>query len=167
MADAEAKSTPTPQKLSMAFAVGVLARLIPRPREEHWACVKGVLRYWKHIVDYRIIYGSEDATIRGYADADFVADPDRRQSVGGYAYLGRRCCELGLKALAYCGNFIHGGRVYGPWHGAWEALWLRKLIFDGVFEPICVLCDSVGAMAQIHNPVGHQLAKHIDVQHQL
>jgi hypothetical protein len=99
MADAEAKSTPTPQKLSMAFAVGVLARLIPRPREEHLACVKGVLRYWKHIVDYRIIYGSEDATIRGYADADFVADPDRRQSVGGYAYLAGGAVSWGSKLL--------------------------------------------------------------------
>jgi hypothetical protein len=71
----------------MAFAVGVLARFISKPREEHWACVKGVLRYLKHTVDYGIKYGSGDATVKGYADADFAADLDRRRSVGGYVFL--------------------------------------------------------------------------------
>jgi hypothetical protein len=26
-------------------------------------------------------------------------------------------------------------------------------------------CDSAGALDQMHNPVGHQRTKHIDVQH--
>jgi hypothetical protein len=50
----------------MAFAVGVLARFISKPREEHWACVKGFLRYLKHTMDFGIKYGSRDATVRGY-----------------------------------------------------------------------------------------------------
>jgi hypothetical protein len=36
----------------------------------------------------------------------------------------------------------------------------------GVAGSVQLYCDSVGALAQMHNPAGHQRAKHIGVQHQ-
>lgn len=52
-------------------------------------------------------------------------------------------------------------------NGVKEALWLRKLMetLYGEAGSVQMNCDSNGALAQMHNPVGHQRAKHIDVQH--
>jgi hypothetical protein len=52
-------------------------------------------------------------------------------------------------------------------NGVKEALWLRKLMetLYGAAGSVQMYCDSAGALAQIHNPVGHQRAQHIDVLH--
>jgi hypothetical protein len=54
----------------LAFAIGVLARFISKPREEHWACVKAVLRYLKQTQDFGIMYGVAVTPLEGYADTD-------------------------------------------------------------------------------------------------
>jgi hypothetical protein len=41
----------------MASAVGVLARFIFKPRQEHWVRVQGVLQYLKQTAECGIIYG--------------------------------------------------------------------------------------------------------------
>jgi hypothetical protein len=48
-----------------------------------------------------------------------------------------------------------------------EALWLRKVMetLCGMAVSVQMCCDSAGALAQMHNPVGHQRAGHIDVLH--
>ena len=98
----------------MAFAVGVLARFISKPREEHWARVKGVLHYLKETADYGIIYGAADSRLEGYADSDFAADPDRLRSTGGYVFtLAGGRYQLGLEAAADCGDVYDGGGVHG------------------------------------------------------
>jgi hypothetical protein len=52
-------------------------------------------------------------------------------------------------------------------NGAKEALWLRKVMetLYGAAGSVQMNSDSSGALAQMHNPVGHQKAKHIDVLH--
>jgi hypothetical protein len=52
-------------------------------------------------------------------------------------------------------------------NGTKEALWLRKVVetLYGMAISVQMYCDSAGALAQMHNPVGHQMAKHIDVLH--
>jgi hypothetical protein len=54
----------------MVFAVGVLARFILKPLEEHWACIKGILHYLKQTEAYGNIYGAATTPLEGFTDAD-------------------------------------------------------------------------------------------------
>jgi hypothetical protein len=102
------------------------------------------------------------------AYADFAADPDRRCSVGGYVFLrAGGAISWGSKLLPTLATSTMEAEYMAHGNGAREALWIRKLMqtFVGVAKPVCVSCDNMGALAQMQNPVGHQRAKHIDVQH--
>jgi transposase InsO family protein len=152
----------------IAYAVGVLARFISKPRQKHWVRVKGVLQYLKQTADYGIIYGLEDALLEGYTDSDYAADPDKRRSTGGYVFLlAGGAISWGSKLLPTVATSIMEAEYMANGNGAKEALWLRKVMetLYGVTVSVQIYCDNVGALAQMHNPVGHQKAKHIDVLH--
>jgi hypothetical protein len=154
----------------IAYVVGVLACFISKPRQEHWVRVKGVLQYLKQTADYGIIYGLEDASLEGYTDSDYAADPDKRRSTGAYVFLlAGGAISWGSKLLptvATCTSTMEA-QYMANGIGAKEALWLRKVMetLYGVAVSVQMYCDNVGALAQMHNPVGHQKAKHIDVLH--
>jgi hypothetical protein len=71
----------------LAGAVGVLARFIPYPRQEHWVCAKGVLHYLRPTAESSVIYSAADSLLEDFADSDCVADPVRRRSTGGFTFL--------------------------------------------------------------------------------
>jgi hypothetical protein len=113
----------------MAFAVGMLARFISKPREEHWARVKRVLHYLKQMAEYGIIYGLEDAPLEGYADSDCAADPEKRRGTGGYVFLlAGGAISWGLKVLRTVATSTMVAEYMANGNGAKEALWLRKVM---------------------------------------
>jgi hypothetical protein len=155
-------------RLDMAYAVGVLACFISKPREEHWARVKRVLHYLKQTAEYGIIYGLEDAPLEGYADSDYAADANKRRSTGGYVFLlVGGAINWGFKVLPTVATSTMEAEYMANGNGAKEALWLRKVMetLYGAAGSVQMYSDSSGALAQMHNPVGHQKAKHIDVLH--
>jgi hypothetical protein len=150
----------------MASAVGVLARFISKPREEHWACIKGILHYLKQTEDYGIFYAAVTTLLDGFADADYAADPDKHRSTGGYVFmLAGGAITQSSKLLPTVATSTMEAEYMAHGNETKEALWLRKLMETLYGESGCVqlYCDSAGAPAQMHNPVGHQRAKHIDV----
>jgi hypothetical protein len=119
----------TSTRLDMAYAVGVLARFISKPREEHWAHVKSVLHYLKQTAEYGIIYGLEDAPLEGYADSDYAVDPDKRRSTGGYVFLlAGGAISWGSKVLPTVATSTMEAEYMANGNGAKEALWLRKVM---------------------------------------
>jgi hypothetical protein len=141
----------------MAFAIGVLARFISAPREEHRMRVKAVRHYLKETVDYAIIYGAASTPLEGYADSDYAADPDKRRSTGGYVFLmAGGAITWGSKLLPTVATSTMEAEYMAHSNGVKEALWLRKLMTTlfGVAGSVQLYCESVGALAQMHNPVG-------------
>eukprot|EP00253_Pinus_taeda_P008387 PITA_08387 len=75
----------------IAHAVGVLSRVMSKPRKEHWTIVKRVFRYLRGTSDYGLCYKGRprldrELDIHGFIDADWVGDLDQRISTSGYVF---------------------------------------------------------------------------------
>ena len=151
----------------LAQPVGVLARFMSNPSEEHMAAAKQVLRYLAGTMDMGIMFTRDGSDqILGYCDADYAGDLDKRRSTSGYVFLrsgGAISWSSKLQptvALSTCeAEYISAS------HAAREALWLRNLAgeFDGQVKQIKIHVDNQGALKLIHHPHAHQRTKHIDV----
>ena len=152
----------------LAQSVGVLSRYMSAPTKEHMSAAKQVLRYLAGTVDLGLMYEQGDGIVRGYCDADYAGDQDKRRSTSGYVFLlnggavswnsklqptvAASTCESEFMAAAYAAK---------------EALWLRQLMaeFQGEVRSVELRADNKGALALLHHPTGHQRTKHIDVAH--
>ena len=71
----------------IAQAVGAPAKYVTRPTGEHWAAVKGVLRYLAGTQQLELVYSAAQAGLEAYADADFAGDLDSRRSTAGFVFV--------------------------------------------------------------------------------
>jgi hypothetical protein len=98
-----------------------------------------------------------DRAARGYADSDYAANPDKRRSTGGFVFLlAWGAISWGSKLLPTVATSIMEAEYMAHGNGVKKALWLRKLMetLYGAAGSTQLYCDSAGALAQIHNPVG-------------
>ena len=58
----------------IAFAVGVVSRYMSNPGKKHWEAMKGIMRYLKATKHMCICYGSQDLSVKGYTNSDYVGD---------------------------------------------------------------------------------------------
>jgi Reverse transcriptase (RNA-dependent DNA polymerase) len=154
----------------LAHAVGLLARFMAKPRQEHWIHLKGVLRYLCKTRNRGIMYGGKDCKVEGYCDSNYAADPDKRRSTGGFVFLlAGGAISWGSKLLPTVATSTLEAEYMASACSAKEALWIRKLMttLRGVEGAACITinCDNQGALALQRNPTSHQRAKHIDVSH--
>jgi hypothetical protein len=71
----------------LAFAVTILSQFNNNPTYEHWEATKGVLRYLKHTLSYKLTYDAgKNSGLEGYCDADGMTQEDRH-AFSGYAFL--------------------------------------------------------------------------------
>lgn len=56
------------------------------PGKKHWEAVKGLMRYLRGTLEICICFGTRDACVLGYTDADFAGHPDTRRSTSGYVF---------------------------------------------------------------------------------
>ena len=152
----------------IAFSVGMLARFMSHPREEHFAYAKGILHYLRSTAARGIKFKDDDVTLKGYCDSDYAADPDKRRSTGGYVFIitGGAISWASKLLPTVATSTLEAEYMSAAW-AAKEALWLRKLMatFEGKVQPCKLFCDNQGALALMRNPTCHQRAKHIDVGH--
>ena len=152
----------------LAQSVGLLARFMSNPSEDHLAAAKQVLRYLAGTVDYGLKYTKSESQLIGYCDADYAGDLDKRKSTSGFVFLrsgGAVSWSSKLQstvALSTCeAEFISSANAIR------EALWLRNLLgdFRGQVECVKIHGDNQGALKLLHHPHAHQRTKHIDVAH--
>jgi len=160
----------TSTRPDLAYAVGLLARFMATPRQEHWSRVKQVLQYLRKTANRGLMLGGGDFKLEGYCDSDYAADPDKRRSTGGYVFLlAGSAVSWGSKLLPTVATSTLEAEYMASAWGAKEALWLRKLMttLRGAkgAEGVVLHCDNQGALALQRNPTSHQRAKHIDVAH--
>ena len=74
-------------RLDITFVVGVVSRYMSNPSNKNWEAVKGVMRYLNGTKELCIYFGSKEACVLGYTDADYVGDMDKRRSTSGYVFI--------------------------------------------------------------------------------
>ncbi|KAH9723787.1 CCHC-type domain-containing protein [Citrus sinensis] len=65
----------------ISYAVSVVSMYMANPGKKHWRAVKWILRYLSGTTDYGLIYRAKRGTkadVKGYADADYTGDLDKR-----------------------------------------------------------------------------------------
>jgi hypothetical protein len=152
----------------ISFAVGYVSRFMEKPRQEHLAAVKHLLRYVAGTIEFGIEYpkftGGNNRLI-GYSDSDLGGDIDERKSTTGVLFfLGEKVVTWQSQkqktvALSTCEAEYMAG--------ACQAVWLTRLLRDiageDVQQPVLKM-DNQSAIALSKNPVLHERSKHIDAK---
>ncbi|XP_043717750.1 secreted RxLR effector protein 161-like [Telopea speciosissima] len=71
----------------ICYIVGIMSRYQSNPGQEHWAAIKGILKYLRRTKDYFIVYGCDQLSVVGYTDSDFQTDKDDRKSTSGMVFM--------------------------------------------------------------------------------
>ena len=74
-------------RLDICHAVGMVSRYQYNPSQEHWKAVKRILRYLKGTSYYSLCYQGNYFRLKGYTDADWGGDLDKRKSTPGFTFL--------------------------------------------------------------------------------
>lgn len=69
-------------RLDLSFAVGLISHYMSKPGRQHWEVVKWVMRYLKGALNSDLLFTKgEGFMVRGFCDADYATNLDRRISV--------------------------------------------------------------------------------------
>jgi len=110
------------------FATSMLVQYSQDPTRAHLEAAKQVVHYLKTTCDLELTYGSSDATIIGYSDADHTSQL-HQHSISGYVFL------IGGGAMAWSSKKQPTVAIYSTeaeniasCHGMNEAVWLHSLL---------------------------------------
>ena len=154
----------------ISYSVGVLARYMSNPGQQHWAAGKGLLRYLKGTVNRGVVYSKPDNEIKIYCDADFGGDLDTRKSTTGLLItIGGGSIVWSSKLQGTVAASTTEAEYIAASEAGKEVKWLSKLLNDLEIYPksevLTVQTDNQSCLKLIKNPVNHRRTKHIDVKH--
>ena len=153
----------------MAFAVGLVCRYMSKPIKMHWQAVKWLLRYLKGSIKIRLVFrGEGEFVVRGYCDADYAGDADKRRSttgmvftVGGNPVSWRSSLQKVVALSSTESEYIALSEA------SREAVWLKGFVSELGFsqEAVKIYCDSQSAIALAKNAVCHERTKHVQTKY--
>lgn len=134
----------------------------------HWQGCKRVLRYLKETCNDGLYYkAGRELKLKAYVDADWAADKDDRESIGGYCVsLGDNLVSWSAKKQRVVSKSGTEAEYRALSNGAAEIIWIMSLLneFSYQIEPKTVIwCDNKSAIALAENPVFHGRTKHIEI----
>ena len=152
----------------LCFAVGLISRYMSKPGRIHWEAVKWVMRYLKGALDSDLLFTKgEDFKVRGFCDADYATDLDRRRSVTGYVF------QVGGNTISWRSGLQHivalsttESEYMALAEAFKEALWLKGFVSELGFkqDDVRVFSDSQSAIHLAKNGGFHERTKHIDTR---
>ena len=153
----------------LAFAVGLVCRYMSNPIKDHWLAVKWLLRYLRGSVKTRLVFRKEgEFAVRGYCDADYAGDADKRRSttgmvftVGGNPVSWRSSLQKVVALSSTESEYISLSEA------SREAVWLKGFVNELGFnqDAIKIYCDSQSAIALAKNAVCHERTKHVQTKY--
>lgn len=158
----------------VSYALSATSRYQSNPGNDHWIAVKNILKYLRRTKDTFLIYGGqEELSVIGYTDASFQTDHDDFRSQSGYVFClnGGAVSWKSSKQETVADSTTEAEYIAAS-NAAKEAVWIKKFISDlgivpSIVDPIELLCDNNGAIAQAKEPRSHQKSKHIQRRYHL
>ena len=154
----------------IAYGVGLVSRFMSCPSKEHWQAVKWLLRYIKGSLNKGLVYKKvelDQIEVKGYCDADYAADLDKRRSLTGYVF------TLGGNLVSWKSTLQHvvalsttEAEYIALTEAIKEAIWIKGIINElGIkSSSVKLYCDSQSAIHLSKNTMFHERTKHIDVR---
>lgn len=154
----------------ICFALTYLARFQENPTQEHWQCLKRILRYLSGTINVGLRYSKQNdaPALSCNVDADWANDLTDRKSTTGffikvYGNVVQWCSrKQAVVALSSC-----EAEYVAACDAAKEVLWLLKVMDDldlGVQLPVKMLEDNSGCISVSENPETRR-SKHYDVRY--
>ncbi|XP_039682830.1 secreted RxLR effector protein 161-like [Medicago truncatula] len=158
----------------VSYALSATSRYQSNPGNDHWIAVKNILKYLRRTKDTFLVYGGqEELSVIGYTDASFQTDHDDFRSQSGYVFClnGGAVSWKSSKQETVADSTTEAEYIAAS-NAAKEAVWIKKFISDlgivpSIVDPIELLCDNNGAIAQAKEPRSHQKSKHIQRRYHL
>ena len=123
--------------------------------------MKCILKYLRRTKDLFLVYGREELKLQGYTDSSFQSDPDDSKSTDGFLFT-LNGGEVSWKSSKQptTADLTTEAKYIVASDAAKEAVWLKKFITDlgvvpTISDPIPLLCDKNGAIAQAIEPRSH------------
>lgn len=154
----------------ICLAVGFFSRFQETAEEEHWVCLKRVLRYLKHTINYELVFNKTENVkpIFGFVDADWGSDPNDRKSISGYLFKVYGCTISWTSKKQQTVSLSSTEAEYiAACSAACEVLWLKNILLDmniTINTPINIFEDNQGCIQIAKNP-DTKRTKHIDIKH--
>lgn len=156
----------TVTRLELAFSVHKVCQFMHNPLEEHWMCVKRILRYLNATVTHGLLLQPalpSTMSIQAYCDADWGADLEDRRSISSY------CVFLGPNLVSWSSkkqNTVSRSTTEAEYRSLAEVTWIQSLLRElRVFCPQkpLVRCDNLSTVLLTANPVLHARTKHLEL----
>ena len=157
----------------IAFAVGMVARFMEHPGQQHWIAVKRIFRYLQGTQSHGLQYHSgANIGFEGYSDADWAGDTNDRKSTSGYVFkLCGAPISWGSKKQASVSLSTSEAEYIALSLTIQEGKWIHNLLCEllqvvGIAPPDLVIFeDNQSCIKMTKNPVNHGRAKHIDIKY--
>ncbi|KAL0402114.1 UNVERIFIED_CONTAM: hypothetical protein Slati_4241300 [Sesamum latifolium] len=114
-----------------------------------------------------LIYGGGESILEGYSDASFQSDDDDAKSQSGFVFNlnGGVVAWKSSKKPTTAGSTMKAEYI-AALKAAKEAIWMKNYIYKlcvvlSIAEPVVILCDNNGAIAQAKELRSHHCSKHI------
>ncbi|XP_034229403.1 uncharacterized mitochondrial protein AtMg00810-like [Prunus dulcis] len=150
----------------IAYAVSVVNQFMHSPSEDHMGVVMSILRYLKVTPGKGLMFSKySHIDVEGYMNADWAGSVIDRCSTSGYfTFVGSNLVTWRSKKQKVVSRSNNEAEYRGMAQGVCELLWLRRLLRDLRFapqKPMDLYCNNKAAIAIAHNPVQHDLTKHV------
>ena len=146
---------------NICYSVGMVNRYQLNPRPKHWQAVKHILKYFRRMRDYMLVYRCEDLILIGYTDSEFQLDLDFKKFTLGCVFtLGGGAITWRSVKQSCIADSIMEVKYVAACEVAKEVVWLKKFLSNlGVVRMkqvlITLFCDNNGAVAQSKDPRNH------------
>jgi hypothetical protein len=127
-----------------------------------------VLRYLRWTISRHLFFPrSSSLQLQAYCDATWASDPSDHRSLSTYCvFLGGSLIAWKTKKQVAASRSSAEAELRAMALVTTEVTWLRWLLEDfgaSVSMPISLLSDSTRAISIAHDPVKHELTKHVGV----
>ena len=151
----------------IAYCVGLISRVMEKPKTPHFLAAKRILRYMKRTLDIGILYPYGQKNIKeevfGYNDSDWCSDKDDRKSTAGYVF------KFGTTLISWCSKkqsvvslSVCEAEYIIDVMAACQALWLEALMKElnlRDYSPLRLLIDNKSAIDLVKYPMTHGRSK--------
>ena len=152
----------------ISYTVNVLSQVIHDPRMSHLQIAHRVLRYLKGTIGYGIKFTKRNSlSINVYRNSDFANSRiDRKSITCMCTFLGNNLVSWKSKKQKYVSLSSAESELIALETGVKEPLWIKNLFSElniKIVLPITLMSDNKFALSMIHDPIQHELTKHIDM----
>ncbi len=153
----------------IVYAVNDVSRFNSNYKTAHWKAVKRIFRYLKGTMDTKLKFEKDqNFEIRGYSDADWASDVDKRRSCTGYLFkLSNGAITWSSKRQQTVALSSTEAEYMAMSSATQEALWLKQLAEEldkNLRKPIKLFSDNQSAIKLSESEAYRPRSKHIDIR---